>query len=56
MATIVEKTGIRREKGWLYFLDKKGDVSRALMAQGGGKWLRGEASPPSAARRSSRSV
>ena len=24
MATVVEKTGIRREKGWLYFLDKKG--------------------------------
>ena len=37
MATVVEKTGIRREKGWLYFLDKRGDVSRARMARGGGK-------------------
>ena len=37
MATVVEKTGIRRAKGWLYFLDKRGDVSRARMARGGGK-------------------
>jgi hypothetical protein len=37
MATIIAKTGIRREKGWLYFLDKQGDVSRARMARGGGK-------------------
>ena len=41
MATVVEKTGIRREKGWLYFLDKRGDVSRARMARGGGKAVKG---------------
>ena len=27
----VEKCGIKKEKGYLYFLDKKGDVSRAKM-------------------------
>ncbi len=32
----VLKVGIKREKGWLYFLDKKGDVSRSKMARGGG--------------------
>jgi hypothetical protein len=42
MASIVAKTGIRREKGWLYFLDKRGDVSRARMARGGGRAVRGQ--------------
>ena len=37
MATKIERTGVRRERGWLYFLDKQGDVSRAKMAVGGGK-------------------
>ena len=37
MATKVAKTGVKREKGWLYYLDKKGNVSRARMARGGGK-------------------
>ena len=41
MATVVEKTAIKREKGWLYYLDKRGDVSRARMARGGGKAPRG---------------
>jgi two-component system response regulator HupR/HoxA len=41
MATIVAKTGIKREKGWLYFLDKQGDVSRARMARGGSKAPKG---------------
>ena len=41
MATKVAKTGIAREKGWLYYLDKKGDVSRARMARGGGKAPKG---------------
>jgi hypothetical protein len=27
----VEKCGIKKEKGYLYFLDKKGDISRAKM-------------------------
>src|SRR5262245_51551570 len=42
MANIVAKTGIRREKGWLYFLDKRGDVSRARMARGGGRAVKGQ--------------
>ena len=37
MATVVAKTGVKREAGWLYFLDKKGNVSRTRMARGGGK-------------------
>ena len=37
MAEKVEKTGIKREKGYLYYLDKQGDVSRAKMARGGKK-------------------
>ena len=35
MATVVSKTGIRREQGWLYFLDKQGDVSRVRMQRSG---------------------
>lgn len=40
MAQKVAKLGIKRKKGYLYFIDKKGDVSCALMARGkkkGGK-------------------
>jgi len=29
MAEKVKVLGIKREKGWLYFVDKDGDVSRA---------------------------
>ena len=35
MAQKVSKVGVKREKGWLYYVDKKGDVSRAKMARGG---------------------
>ncbi|MBU4377331.1 MAG: hypothetical protein KKD29_07690 [Candidatus Omnitrophica bacterium] len=34
MATKVAKCGIKRQKGYLYFIDKKGDVSCAKMARG----------------------
>jgi len=34
MAEKVMKCGIKKQKGWLYFVDKKGDVSRAKMARG----------------------
>ncbi len=34
MAEKVAKAGIKREKGYLYYLDKQGDVSRAKMARG----------------------
>ena len=37
---VVCKCGVKRQKGYLYFIDKKGDVSKAKMARGkkkGGK-------------------
>ena len=34
MAQKVAKVGIKREAGYLYFLDKKGNVARAKMARG----------------------
>ena len=37
MADKVQKVGIKREKGYLYYLDKQGDVSKAKMARGGKK-------------------
>ena len=37
MSEKVEKAGVKREKGYLYYLDKQGDVSRAKMARGGKK-------------------
>jgi hypothetical protein len=40
MAQKVAKVGVKRQKGFLYFIDKNGDVSCALMARGkkkGGK-------------------
>ncbi len=37
MSQKVAKAGIKREKGYLYYLDKQGDVSRAKMARGGKK-------------------
>jgi len=33
----VAKAGVKREDGYLYFIDKQGDVSRAKMARGGKK-------------------
>ena len=35
MAQKVAKTGVKRAEGYLYFIDKGGDVSRAKMARGG---------------------
>lgn len=37
MAEKVAKVGIKREKGYLYYVDKQGDVSYAKMARGGKK-------------------
>ncbi|MFA5858543.1 MAG: hypothetical protein WC955_05710 [Elusimicrobiota bacterium] len=40
MAEKVTKLGVKRQEGFLYFIDKAGDVSRAKMARGkkkGGK-------------------
>lgn len=35
MAKKVQKCGVKREAGFLYYIDKQGDVSRAKMARGG---------------------
>ncbi len=37
MAEKVSKQGIKRKEGYLYFIDKSGDVSCAKMARGGKK-------------------
>ena len=37
MAEKVSKVGVKKQKGFLYFVDKKGNVSRAKMARGGKK-------------------
>lgn len=37
MAQKVAKAGVKREDGFLYFIDKQGDISRAKMARGGKK-------------------
>ena len=37
MAEKVAKAGVKREEGFLYYIDKQGDVSRAKMARGGKK-------------------
>ncbi len=37
MAQLVQKVGLKRESGYLYYIDKQGDVSRAKMARGGKK-------------------
>jgi len=37
MAEKVTKLGVEREEGFLYYVDKEGDVSRTPMARGGKK-------------------
>ncbi|MDE2490225.1 MAG: hypothetical protein KGM24_05220 [Elusimicrobia bacterium] len=37
MAEKVQKVGVERVQGFLYYIDKHGDVSRAKMARGGKK-------------------
>lgn len=34
MATKVAKVGLKKEEGWLYYLDKKGNIARAKMGRG----------------------
>ena len=34
MAEKIARAGIRREEGYLYYIDKQGDVSRVAMARG----------------------
>jgi hypothetical protein len=42
MAKKVAKVGVKKEKGYLYFVDNKGNVSRVPMARGGGKKVKGK--------------
>jgi len=37
MAEKVAKVGVQKKKGYLYFVDKKGNVSCAKMVRGGRK-------------------
>ncbi|HOU17359.1 MAG TPA: hypothetical protein PLV30_05630 [Candidatus Marinimicrobia bacterium] len=37
MAEKVMKCGVKKEKGYLYYLDKNGDIARSKMARGGNK-------------------
>jgi hypothetical protein len=37
MAEKCVRCGVKKEKGYLYFVDKNGDISRAVMARGGRK-------------------
>ena len=37
MAEKVMKCGVKKQSGYLYFIDKQGDISRAKMARGGEK-------------------
>ena len=37
MAQKVLKCGIKKEPGYLYFIDKDGDIARAKMVRGGKK-------------------
>ena len=41
MAEKVAKVGIKKQGGYLYFVDKNGDISAATMARGGGKAKKG---------------
>jgi hypothetical protein len=37
MGKVIAKTGVKREKGFLYFLDKKGNVAKVQMKRAGKK-------------------
>ena len=37
MSKVISKTGVKRVKGFLYFLDKRGNVARVQMARAGKK-------------------
>ena len=42
MGEKVAKCGVKRAEGYLYYIDKQGDISRAKMARGGKKGGRPE--------------
>ena len=35
MGSVVVKTGVKRQDGWLYYVDKKGNVARVNMKRKG---------------------
>lgn len=37
MAEKVAKVGVKKQEGYLYFVDRQGDISRAKMVRGGRK-------------------
>ena len=37
MAEVVAKTGVKKQEGYLYFVDKHGNVARAKMSRAGRK-------------------
>ena len=37
MAELVAKAGVKKQAGYLYFVDKKGHIARAKMSRGGRK-------------------
>ena len=37
MAELVAKAGVKKQAGYLYFVDKKGNIARAKMSRGGRK-------------------
>ena len=37
MGKVIAKTGVKRQGGYLYFLNKAGDVARVQMARSGSK-------------------
>jgi hypothetical protein len=42
MAQEVAKVGVKKEDGYLYFVDKSGDISRAKMSRGKKKGAKGK--------------
>src|SRR3989338_601633 len=49
----VARVGVRKESGYLYFVDRQGDVSRATMSRGGRK-RKASSSARKSARKTSR--
>ena len=38
----IARAGIKREKGYLYYIDKNGNIARVKMARGGAKGQKGK--------------
>jgi hypothetical protein len=51
LAQKVLKCGVKKEAGYLYFIDKDGDVARSKMARGGKKKAKAPAKKKAAAKK-----